>query len=347
MTFDNEAQSHYTYAMTEQIGLDRLTGLIAFARTASLGSYTAAARALSISPSAVSKSVQRLEARLGVRLFARTTRSLALTPEGRELHERALKLLRDAAEIEQVAVSARGEPSGILRIAAPVPLAVHLIAPGLARFREKYPQLTVDLRVSDRISNLVEEGIDVAVRVGDPKDSSLIARQLARNSAGIFASPDYLGKRGTPKTIEDIEAHDCVNVRVQNTGQPLSWPLRVGTRQIEILPKAAILVDNTEAVAAAICGGGGIGLLPTYVAAPCVARGELVPILHQFWAQRHAITALWSDNRRKSPNVKAFVEYLVELFPNPTPWDKALFDRATQTGGFSAEPKDCPKVLSR
>ena len=131
----------------EQIGLERLTGLIAFARAASLGSYTAAARSLAVSPSAVSKSVQRLERHLGLRLFSRTTRSLSLTPEGRDLFERALRLLREAEEIEQAAVAARAEPAGTLKVTTPLPIGVHLLAPALPRLRERHPRLSIDLRV--------------------------------------------------------------------------------------------------------------------------------------------------------------------------------------------------------
>lgn len=319
---DNGNECRYFYAVTEQIGMDRLTGLIAFSRAASLGSYTAAARALSISPSAVSKSIQRLEQRLGVKLFARTTRSLTLTPEGRALHDRAIRLLRDAEEIELAAATMRGEPSGTIKLAAPVPIALHILAPKLALFRERYPNVTVDLRVSDSISDLIEEGIDVAIRVGNPEDSRLIARRLAPNRAGAFASPAYLAKRGAPRRIEDLEGHDCVNIRHFNSGQMLRWPFRVGNRTVEILPTAGVVVDNSDAVTAAVAGGAGIGLSPTYVAAPYVARGELVPVLTEYWAERHSITALWSESRRGNPNVKAFVAFLQEIFPDPPPWDQ-------------------------
>ncbi len=156
--------------MMEHISLDRLTGLIAFARAGSLGSYTAAARALGVSPSAISKSVQRLEHRLGIRLFSRTTRSLTLTPEGRDLHERTLRLLREAEAIEQAAAAARSEPAGVLKITAPLPIGVHILAPALPRFRERYPKLAIDLRLGDRFVDLIEEGIDVAIRVGDLAD---------------------------------------------------------------------------------------------------------------------------------------------------------------------------------
>lgn len=321
---DNKALYPYSSAIMEQIGLDRLTGIIAFARAASLGSYTAAARSLSISPSAVSKSVQRLEERLGVRLFARTTRSLTLTPEGRDLHDRALKLLQDAEELEQVAVAARGEPTGLIKVTAPLPIGVHLIAPHLSRFRAQYPRVSVDLRLSDTFTDLIQEGIDVAIRVGRPEDSRLIARTLAPNRVCTFASPGYLAKRGTPLRIEDLNNHDCVNVRFQSSGQLMRWPFRTGKKITEILPTASIVVDSTDAAVAAIAGGGGIGLSPTYIAAPYVARGEIVPVLTEHCVDRHNITALWSESRRGNPNVRAFVDFLLGIFPDPAPWDEAL-----------------------
>jgi len=323
----------------EQIGIDRLTGLIAFSRAASLGSYTAAGRALSISPSAVSKSIQRLEERLGVKLFARTTRSLTLTPEGRVLHDRAIRLLREAEEIELVAAAVRGEPSGTIKLAAPVPIALHILAPKLALFRERYPKVTIDLRVSDTMSDLIQEGIDVAIRIGNPEDSRLIARRLAPNKAGAFAAPAYLAKRGVPHRIEDLERHDCVNIRHYNSGQLLRWPFKVGNRTVEILPTAGVVVDNSDAVTAAVAGGAGIGLAPTYVAAPYVARGELVPVLTQYWADRHSITALWSESRRGNPNVKAFVAFLQEIFPDPAPWDQVQVQQHTRRTAGASRPR--------
>src|SRR5438045_2243049 len=170
---DNHAIRRFYSSMKEQVSLERLTGLITFARAGSMGSYSAAARSLSISPSAVSKSVQRLEQSLGVSLFTRTTRSLTFTPEGRELHDRALKLLRDVEEIEQAALTARAEPSGTLRIAASLPVGIHVIAPALPAFRKLFPKVTVDLRLSDHIIDLIEQGIDIAVRIGDLADSRL------------------------------------------------------------------------------------------------------------------------------------------------------------------------------
>ncbi|MFC0406638.1 LysR family transcriptional regulator [Roseomonas elaeocarpi] len=314
----------------EQIGLDRLTGIVAFARSASLGSYTAAARVLGISPSAVSKSVQRLEQRLGLRLFSRTTRSLTLTPEGRDLHERALRLLREAEEIEQAAVAARSEPAGVLKVAASLPMGVHLLGPALPRFHRRYPRLSIDLRLNDRVVDIIEEGIDVAIRVGELADTRLISRRLAPHRVCAFASPDYLRRRGTPKHPDELVQHDCVNFRYQSSGQALRWPFRIGERVVEITPEPGIIVDASETVATVLVAGGGIGISPTYLAATYVRRGELVPVLQAFAVQRSVITALWPESRRGSPNVRAFLAFLDEVFPSPPPWDRLIDDRGRQ-----------------
>ncbi|MGJ5180945.1 LysR substrate-binding domain-containing protein [Bradyrhizobium oligotrophicum] len=298
--------------MKEQLALERLTGLIAFARAGSLGSFTAAATSLAISPSAISKSVQRLEQQLGVSLFTRTTRSLTLTPEGRDLHERAVRLLRDAEEIEQAAKAVRSEPAGTLRIAASLPIGLHLIAPTLPAFRERHPKVTIDLRLDDRLVDIVEQGIDVAVRIGELADTRLLGRRLAPLRLCAYASPRYLAARGTPAHPDELAAHDTVNLRYQSSGQTFRWPFRVGEREIEMVPASGITVDASEAVVAILVAGGGIGISASFIAAPHVARGQLVPILGDFAVERETITALWPSSRRTNPAVRAFLDYLVE-----------------------------------
>ncbi len=311
--------------MTESIELDRLTGLIAFARAASLGSYRAAARSLSVSPSAVSKSVQRLEARLGLKLFSRTTRSITLTQEGLELFDRAQRLIGEAEAIEQMALAARSGPSGVIKITAALPIGTHVLAQHLPRFRERYPNVTIDLRLSDTLTDLVEEGIDVAVRVGQLADSRLIARRLAGNRVCAFASPDYLDRHGVPSHPDELIHHQCVNVRFKNSGQELRWPFDHDGQLQSFSPPAGIIVDNSEAVATVIASGGGIGISPTFVAAPYVTRGELLPILTEYSAEPNDITALWPESRRGNPTVQAFVAFLDEVFPHPAPWNVAVF----------------------
>lgn len=298
--------------MKEQVALDRLTGLIAFARAGSLGSFTAAARSLGISPSAVSKSVQRLEQQLGVSLFTRTTRSLTLTPEGRELHERAVRLLRDVEEIEQVAKAVRAEPTGTLRIAVSLPIGLHLVAPALPAFRKLHPKVSIDLRIDDRLVDIVEQGIDIAVRIGELADSRLLSRRLSPLRLCAYAAPAYLAARGTPTHPDELAAHDTVNLRYQSSGQAFRWPFRMGEREIEIVPTSSIIVDASEAVMATLVAGGGIGISATFVAAPYVARGELALVLGDFAVERDTITALWPSSRRTNPAVRAFLEHLRE-----------------------------------
>ncbi len=300
--------------MTEQIGLDRLTGLIAFARAGSLGSYSAAARSLAISPSAVSKSIQRLERQLGVSLFARTTRSFSLTVEGRDLHERALRLLREAEDIEQAAKTARAEPAGTLRIAASLPVGLHVIAPALAQFRRLYPKVVIDLRLSDHMVDLIEEGIDLAVRIGDLADSRLLSRRLSPHRLSCYASPDYLAMHGTLTHPDELVTHETVNLRYQSTGQVFRWPFQIKDREVELVPSSAIIVDASEAVIATIAAGAGIGMAANFMAAPWVKRGELVPVLSDYAVERHNITAIWPESRRANPAVRAFLKELVELF---------------------------------
>ncbi|CAD5271441.1 MULTISPECIES: LysR family transcriptional regulator [Halomonadaceae] len=292
--------------------MERLTGLIAFARAGSLGSYTAAARSLSVSPSAISKSIQRLERHFGVSLFTRTTRSLSFTAEGRDLHGRVLELLRQAEEIEQVVKSARSEPAGTLRIAASLPLGLHLIAPAITDFRTRYPKVTIDLRLSDHIVGMVEESIDLAVRIGDLADSSLLSRRLSPYRLSCYASPDYLARYGAPEHPDELVGHETINLRYQSTGQMFRWPFRIGEKEIEIVPSSPVIVDSSEAVIAAMATGAGIGMVASFMAAQRVRREELVPILPDFDVERHNIIALWPQSRSTNPAVRAFIDMLIE-----------------------------------
>jgi len=305
----------------EQISLDRLTGIIAFARAASLGSYTAASRVLSISPSAVSKSIRRLEERLNVKLFNRTTRSLTLTTEGKDLYQRALRLLREAEEIEQAAFAARTVPSGLIRITTPYPVGVHLIAPHLPEFRRRYPRMNVELHLSDTFTDLIEESIDIAVRIGPVVDSRLIAKKLASNFVYLYASPDYLNENGVPGSLDELTQHSLINVRVPSSGQLIKWNFQVGDDSAEFTPDAQLTANSTDAALAMIKSGGGIGILPSYIVHPHVMSGKLIPVLSEYYIVRNDISAFWPESRRGNPNVRAFIDFLGEIFTDPAPWN--------------------------
>jgi DNA-binding transcriptional LysR family regulator len=232
--------------------------------------------------------------------------------------------LREAEEIEQTVLASRAAPAGTLRVTAPLPIARQLLAPALPGLRARFPRLSIDLTASDRFVDLVEEGIDVAIRVGDLDDSRLTSRRLAPHWVCAFASPAYLKRRGTPRHPDDLVNHDCVNFRFQSSGQPLRWPFRVEGREVELTPNAWAVADTSEAVSEILIAGGGIGIAPTYLSARYVARGELVPVLVDYAVERSVITALWPANRRNNPNVKVFLSLLKELFPSPAPWDAFL-----------------------
>lgn len=299
--------------MKEQIGFESLTGLIAFARAGSLGSYTAAARALSVSPSSVSKNIQRLEQHLGVVLFTRTTRSITLTPEGRDLHERVLRLLRDAEEIEQAAKRARAQPGGTVRIAASLPVGVHLLAPLLPLFRQRQPEVKIDLRLGDERVNVIEEGVDIALRIGELADSSLLSRRLSPYQLCCYASPDYLKRCGEPQHPDELLNHQTVNLIYKSTGQLFRWPFTIGAREVEIQPSSAIVTDASEAVLVSVAAGAGIGMVASFMAASWAERGALVPVLAEFATERHNLTVLWPESRRANPAVRAFLDMLFEL----------------------------------
>ncbi|CDO35238.1 LysR family transcriptional regulator [Novosphingobium sp. KN65.2] len=295
--------------MKEHITLDRLTGLTAFVRSASLGSYTAAARALSLSPSAVSKSVRRLEQELAVWLFTRTTRSLTLTPEGQDVYHHGLRILREVEAMQQAVLAARTELSGQIRITAPLSVGTHMLAPILPLFRERHPGISIDLRLEDRLLDLVEEGIDVAIRSGTLADSRLRSRSLFPHRLCAFAAPGYLARHGAPTHPEDVLHHSCVNFRYRNSGQIAPWPFRLADDLVELTPKAAFTVDTVDTLVALTAAGAGICVSVSSFAQSHVARGELVPILDEY-AVDFPVALLWPESRSGNPAVRALLEFL-------------------------------------
>lgn len=223
-------------------------------------------------------------------------------------------LIRQAEEIEQMALTARSAPRGTLRVATSLPIGLHVIAPALPGFRRRFPDVTIDLRLGDQMTDLIDEGIDVAVRIGDLPDSRLLSRKLSPYRLCCLASPAYLAERGAPAHPHDLEGHDTVNLRYQSTGQMFRWPFRIGGQEIEMLPRSDIVVDTSEGVMAALVAGGGIGIGASFAAAPHIARGELSPVLVDFAIERRNITALWPESRRSNPAVRAFLDMLEPAF---------------------------------
>ena len=300
--------------------MDRLAALEAFVKVAETQSFSEAARRLRASKSVVSRQIAALEAELRARLFQRTTRSMTLTEAGRGYFERAARILADLEEANLSVSQLQATPRGRLRVNAPMSLGLLHIAPALPDFLARYPEVDVDLTMNDRFVDLVDEGFDVAVRVGKLDDSSLVARKLASVRRVICASPDYLEARGTPQTPDDLTQHDCLcysNLSmahewrfVTEKGEP--WPVTV---------KGRLNINNGDALKIAALRGLGFVNLPTFIAGSELQAGTLVTVLDRFIPQDASVSAVYPHSRHLSPKVRAFVDFLAErIGPRPY-WD--------------------------
>jgi DNA-binding transcriptional LysR family regulator len=289
--------------------MDRLNGLLAFVRTAELGSFVAAGRVLQISPSAVGKAVARLEKEVGVRLIQRSTRRMQLTEEGRQFHERCRRILDELDDARSLLAQSREEPRGLLRVSAPV-VGHHFLLPALPDFLAHHPNVELDLVFTDRSVDLIDDGIDIAIRSGDLPDSGLVSRPLQSFQLGLWASPAYLKRRGMPSKLADLEHHTAVRFRHPNTGKLLDWPLVDGVDRAELHIRTALACNHIEAVLGAALKGIGIVCLPDFLVRDMLADGRLVALLPDHVAATGRFKALWNSTRHLSPKVRAFVDHL-------------------------------------
>lgn len=303
-----------------------LSGLLAFVRTADLGSFVAAARVLGISASAVGKSVTRLEQELGVRLLQRTTRRIALTEEGRQFHERCRRILDDLGDARAMLSQAAGTPRGRLRVSVPI-VTYHLLVPVLPVFLARYPEIELDIDFNDRIVDLIEERVDVAIRSGDLPSSQLVSLPLRHYRLMLCASPDYLVRRGVPRSIEDLAGHDGIRFRYPHTGQLQVWPL-AGTDDADALDPPwrlhrTLVVNNMEAVRSAALGGLGIGCMPDFLVRQPMESGALRAVLSLGARPAGRFRAVWPTSRHLSPKVRVFVDFLKERLRDDDACDNA------------------------
>lgn len=259
--------------------MDSLQQIAAFAGTARHGSFAAAARESGQSPSTLAKAVARLEARLAVRLFHRTTRQVSLTPDGERLYARCEKLLGEVEALQAEASGVRAAPSGTLRLDMPIVFGRRFVLPQLAQLAVRHPELALDVRLSDGYTDLVKEGIDAAIRVGELKDSSLVARRFAWQGMVLVASPAYLAARGTPRRLQDLEKHDALVFRMPSTGKDRPWQFRQGGQPAELRPRSRVRVNDGEGLVQAAVLGMGLAQLPDYFVTSELAAGTLVEVL--------------------------------------------------------------------
>ena len=290
----------------------------AFVRSVELGGFSAAARDLDLTPSALSKLVTRLEDRLGVRLMNRTTRKLALTAEGDAYFTSAKRILIEIEEAEEEVTRFSNSPKGLLRINTGVAFGLHQLAPALPRFLARYPEMEIDININDRVIDLVDEGVDVAIRSGVLRDSSLTARKICDMQRVICASPAYLKKHGTPRSPQDLLNHNCISISA--APQLRRWPFttRSGIETIEV--KGNVSANNAETLLQLAATGVGIIRLSDVIVSDGIRAGWLTPILTDVHHREPLpLSALYLPGKHKSPRVAAFVNFLVETFAS-APW---------------------------
>jgi len=303
-------------------------------------SYAKAAEALDLSPSGVSRIVSRLEARLGARLVQRTTRKLSLTEAGKTFHARTAQVLVDLAEAEAEVLDVTLTPRGKLRVTAPVAFGQLHVAPLLPGLFARYPELSVDLSLVDRIVDLVDEGLDLALRIGTLADSRLIARRLCTNRRVLVAAAKYLKKRGTPRTPSDLTAHDCILF----TGftRPRDWHLVGPAGPVTVTVSGRLASNNIDVATRAAIEGLGVTMGATLSVGPALLSGQLVRVLPEYEFEATAIFAVYPSARQLSTKVRATLDFFSEELRDPPSWDRKLLGHVLSLRPPEARPARAP-----
>lgn len=296
--------------------MDRFVAMKVFARVVESHSFVKAAESLQMAAPQVSRIVQALEAHLGARLLNRTTRSISVTDDGEAYYQRCIRVLAEVDEMEAELTHAKLSPKGRLKVNLPSLVAKMLIIPALPDFFERYPDIEVEMGLSDRQVDIVEEGVDCVIRTGELEDSGLVARRIGNMRRITCASPAYLEKYGEPKTIADLREHIGVNYISSNTGRPRSWDYMVGGVVETVDMRGLIAVNDVDAYLC--CGLHGLGLLKTatFPVAKHIERGELREVLSDYCSPLRPISIMYARNRHLPRKVRVFADWVAELFAN-------------------------------
>ena len=292
--------------------MQNIQQVVAFAAAARNGSFAKAARELSQTPSTIAKSIGRLESQLGVKLFHRTTRQVSLTADGQQLFSQCQRILDEVELLRSAAAGARGEPSGLLRIEAPLTYGKRVVLPVLAKLLERHPRLRIDARLSDQVSDVIREGLDAAIRTGALGDSRLVARQIGQQSLVVCASPAYLERHGTPRIPADLGQHQCLLFRMPSSGRDRPWQFRTDGDIVEVQPDSRLRLGDGEALVDAAIAGLGIAQVPDYMAADAHGAGRVVEVLREFRAPPIPISVVYPTSRMLPPRVRVLIDALSE-----------------------------------
>lgn len=283
-----------------------------FCMAAELNSFTAAAIEAGVTPAAVSRSVNRLEERLGVRLFVRTTRQIRLTEAGQAYHAQCREALAQLVEAEREVSGRQAEARGTLRISVPTSYGHYRVLPLLPEFRRLHPGVKVEVHLSNRNVDFADEAYDLSIRMRPPLDSSLVGRHLEHAEAIIAAAPSYLARHGTPVSLDELKQHECVAFELPSSGRQVAWLFRDGDRDIEV-PVSGNVTITDDVLGCLTLARHGAGLIQTfrYLAAADLASGALVEVLAAFGGRSRPITLLYPSNQHVPLRVRSFVEFLV------------------------------------
>jgi LysR family transcriptional regulator, regulator for bpeEF and oprC len=288
--------------------------LAIFVKVAERRSFVRAAADLGITQSGVSNAINRLENQLGVRLLARTTRQVNLTEDGAAYFERCRQVLADLEEAELVLKAARLKPIGRLRLDMPVSFGRLKVMPVLGLFQAQYPEIKLALSFTDRYVDLIEEGVDVCVRFGELRDSSLIARRLTKTQFRVVGAPNYFAKYGRPKTLEDLAAHNCLALTLRDTRLAREWRFARDSVETTIAPKGNMSVSDGAALCDAACAGFGLAQIHCYYVDSALRNGQLEPVLEKFKPKADPISLVYPQTRHLSPKVRAFIDFMASRF---------------------------------
>lgn len=301
--------------------MDRFEDMQTFVAVVETGSFTAAAQRLNAAKSVVSRRVSALEKRLGAQLLRRTTRQLNLTDSGRSFYEHSARLLADLEEAESAVAQEHGELRGTLKVALPLAFGVRHMHRPVAEFSRLHPRVEFDLDFNDRRIDLVEEGVDLAIRIGNLADSSLIAKRLFDARTVVCGSKSYFDAHGTPQTPEDLPDHQCLVYG--NLADPMKWVCRDSEGQAhKINVNAKMKASSGDFLGAAAIEGLGIALQPTFIAGEAISRGELVAVLTDYEWPVTPAWAVYPPTRHLSYRVREFIDFLAAYFSGTVYWDK-------------------------
>ena len=304
--------------------INRIGDLYAFVSSVKHSSYTKAAKHLGLSRSAIGKSIVRLEQQMDARLLNRTTRSLSLTDEGRILFDYCEQIIENLEEIDQVMATRRAHPIGTLKITAPHSLGHQYILPVLHDFLKRWPELKADIAFTDRFVDIIEEGFDIGIRIGEPEDSRLLTRTIGWQSMQTCASPQYLQLHGSPQTPQELFKHNTIFFN--GSANRRNWKFQTNDGLYVFEGPEKMKVDSSDAILASAISGFGIIQLPTYLTKKEVDNCQLIPLLEEYTVNDEPIRIIYPSKKHLSPRIRMFIDFLIEQWTDVPPWERKVTD---------------------